>query len=56
MGIHGTLFYDNELRRKHIPVTKREFDWDDQGINHYQRALFARYRQRPANLSCNNAT
>ncbi len=44
MGIHGTLFYNNELRRKHIPATKREVDWSDSGIDQSQRDLFSRYR------------
>jgi len=44
VGIHGTLFYDNEHRRKHMPASKREIDWDDRSINQAQRDLFARYR------------
>ena len=28
-GIHGTLFYDNALRREFVPSTKREVDWDN---------------------------
>ncbi|MBB5374362.1 hypothetical protein [Acidocella aromatica] len=44
MGIHGTLFYNNELRRRHIPATKREVDWSDSGINQFQRDLFSRHR------------
>lgn len=42
LGIHGTLFYDNEHRR--IPPTKREVDWDDASVNQAQRDLFARHR------------
>ena len=38
MGIHGTLFYDNALRR--IPPSRREVDWDDRSINQAQRKLF----------------
>ena len=26
-GIHGTLFYDSEWRRRHIPASGREVDW-----------------------------
>jgi hypothetical protein len=44
IGIHGTLFYDNELRREHIPQSKREVDWDDHSVNQSQRNLFARHR------------
>ena len=42
VGIHGTLFYDNEDRT--VPATKREVDWDDSSINSAQRELFARHR------------
>ena len=44
MGIHGTLFYDNEHRRHHIPSTKREVDQDGGSISKAQRELFARRR------------
>ncbi len=40
MGIHGTLFYDNERRREHLPPSKREVDWDERAINQAQRELF----------------
>jgi hypothetical protein len=40
MGIHGTLYYDFEERRQHLPASKREADWDDQFINSAQRQLF----------------
>ena len=40
MGIHGTLFYDNERRRKYLPPSKREVDWDERGINEAQQQLF----------------
>lgn len=43
LGIHGTLFYDNDHRT--IPVTKREVDWDHGSINPAQRALFSRYQE-----------
>lgn len=42
VGLHGTLFYDNEDR--HIPLTKREVDWDELSINQAQRELFSRHR------------
>ncbi|WP_227339637.1 hypothetical protein [Sphingopyxis sp. P8] len=42
LGIHGTLYYDNEERI--IPATKREVDWADGAINSSQRELFARHR------------
>ncbi|MER8564688.1 hypothetical protein NKH85_02510 [Mesorhizobium sp. M0924] len=44
LGIHGTLFYNNEYRRRHIPQSKREVDWDDGSINQAQRELFSRHR------------
>lgn len=44
LGIHGTLFYDNDGRRDHIPPSKREVDWDSDSINRAQRILFAKYR------------
>lgn len=40
MGIHGTLFYDNERRRDCLPPSKREVDWDERAINEAQRQLF----------------
>jgi hypothetical protein len=42
LGLHGTLFYDNEHRT--IPVSKREVDWDDRTINPAQREQFLRHR------------
>lgn len=44
LGIHGTLFFDNEHRRDHIPPSKREVDWDDNSVNQAQRDLFAKHR------------
>lgn len=44
LGIHGTLFFDNEHRRNHVPPSKREIDWDDGAVNQAQRDLFARHR------------
>lgn len=43
-GIHGTLYYGYEDRRKYLPHTKREVDWDDLSINAAQRVLFASKR------------
>jgi hypothetical protein len=40
-GIHGTLYYGYEDRRKYLPVTKREVDWNPSAINSAQRRLFA---------------
>lgn len=42
-GLHGTLFYDN--KRRSIPATKREVDWEDGAINPAQRRLFSTYRE-----------
>ena len=44
LGIHGTLFYDNDHRRNHIPPSKREVDWADGSISQAQRNLFAQHR------------
>jgi hypothetical protein len=43
-GIHGTLYYEYEDRRKYLPTTKREVDWDQGAINSAQRRLFASKR------------
>lgn len=43
-GIHGTLYYKYVDRRRYLPATKREVDWDDQAINAAQRELFASKR------------
>lgn len=40
-GIHGTLYYEYEDKRKYLPETKREVDWEDRAINAAQRRLFA---------------
>jgi hypothetical protein len=44
LGIHGTLFYDKEDRRDHIPPSKREVDWASSSINRAQRDPFAKHR------------
>lgn len=38
-GIHGTLFYGFEEKRRHFPATKRERDWNPSALNHAQRRL-----------------
>ncbi|MFL1874967.1 hypothetical protein ACIKT0_07080 [Hansschlegelia beijingensis] len=43
LGIHGTLFYDNESRRGHIPLSKREVDWDSGSASQAQQDLFAKH-------------
>jgi hypothetical protein len=43
-GIHGTLYYEYADRRRSLPATKREVDWDDHAINSAQRLLFASKR------------
>lgn len=43
LGIHGTLFYDNEHRRDHILPSKREVDWTGGSVNQAQRDLFAKH-------------
>jgi hypothetical protein len=40
LGIHGTLFYGWERRRKHLPTSKREVDLDPVSLNSAQRQLF----------------
>lgn len=39
-GLHGTLFYDNDWRRPHIPASRREADTPSDGLNEAQRRLF----------------
>ena len=39
-GIHGTLFYGFEAKRKLFPATKREKDWDPTSLNAAQRKLY----------------
>jgi hypothetical protein len=41
MGLHGTLYYEWEAKRQHLPVTKREVDLDPLSVNGAQRELFA---------------
>ena len=41
MGLHGTLYYEWEAKRQHLPATKREVDLDPLSVNGAQRELFA---------------
>jgi hypothetical protein len=43
-GIHGTLYYDWEHKRGHLPASKREVDWNPLSINAAQREHFAKNR------------
>ena len=43
-GIHGTLYFNYQSRRQHIPSSKREVDFDERSINDAQRKLFAEWR------------
>ena len=40
VGIHGTLFYEFEKKRRHFPASKREQDWHWQSLNPAQRTLY----------------
>ena len=40
MGIHGTIFYGFESKRRYFPVSKQEKDWHWQSINEAQRKLY----------------
>jgi hypothetical protein len=40
-GIHGTLYYDDAVRRQYLPATKREVDWYELAVKAAQRELFA---------------
>jgi hypothetical protein len=39
-GIHGTLLYQFETKKKHWPKTKRQRDWSPVGLNHAERKMF----------------
>lgn len=43
-GIHGTLYYNWDRKRAHLPPSKREVDFNEQAINPAQRRLFAAHR------------
>lgn len=44
-GIRGTLYYDWESKRRHLPVSKREIDRDELAINEAQRRLYRSARK-----------
>jgi hypothetical protein len=44
MGVHGTLFYGWTSRRKYLPASKREADYDESSLNEAQRRLFSGVR------------
>ena len=39
-GLHGTLFYEFDKKRKCFPLSKRERDWNPSSLNAAQRRLF----------------
>jgi hypothetical protein len=39
-GIHGTLLYQFESKRKHWPKSKRQRDWSPVGLNAAERRMF----------------
>jgi hypothetical protein len=41
VGIHGTVFYEFEKKRRYFPVSKRERDWDERALNEAQRHMYA---------------
>jgi hypothetical protein len=43
-GIHGTLYFDYAERRRFLPASKREVDWDELAINAAQWELFVSKR------------
>jgi hypothetical protein len=43
-GIHGTLYFNYDSKRRHMPRSKREVDLDERSINDAQRKLFAEWR------------
>ena len=43
-GIHGTLYFNYQSKRRHMPTSKREVDFDESAINPAQRKLFAEQR------------
>jgi hypothetical protein len=46
MGISGTLFFDWQNKRRHLPGSMREVDWNDSAINEAQRQLFRSARDQ----------
>jgi len=45
-GLHGTLYYDYQQKRKYLPTTKREIDRPAGQLNGAERELFSRVQQR----------
>ena len=43
-GIHGTLYFNYQSRRQHMPSSKREVDLNKSSINAAQRILFAKHQ------------
>jgi hypothetical protein len=43
-GIHGTLYFNYQSRRQHMPTSKREVDLNESSINAAQRMLFAKHQ------------
>ena len=43
-GVHGTLYYNWAAKRRYLPASKREVDWDESAINDAQRRLFRQAR------------
>ncbi|HEX4505917.1 MAG TPA: DUF4279 domain-containing protein [Alphaproteobacteria bacterium] len=43
-GIHGTLYFNYQSKRRHMPNSKREVDLDASSINAAQRELFSKNR------------
>ena len=41
-GIHGTLYYDYQQKRKSLPTTKREIDRPAGSLNQAERELYSR--------------
>ena len=39
VGLHGTLFYEFDRKRRYFPVTKRERDWDALARSEAERKL-----------------
>ena len=44
-GLHGTIFYEFEIKKHFFPKSRRECDWDDSAVNDAQRRMNAARRQ-----------
>jgi hypothetical protein len=40
VGVHGTLFYEFEKKRKWFPTSKRERDWNPSALSRQQRRMY----------------